>query len=306
MNVKNLFVVWVLFMASPGFAQCKSGDCNNGRGVYDFGWCRYEGTFKNGKPEGQGKMTYDDGTYEGSFRNGVEDGQGVYVYKSGRKEKVVYQNGVKIAFEPVPVTPGSLQSFEGNDRNCLNGNCVTGRGTYRYASGNEYTGDFVDHKRHGKGRVRFANKDEAEGDFRDNNIISGTYRFADGNVFRGKWNEKGDMYDGVFTSPRGVSVVLQKGKVIAPEPAQVARGGGGSSGELNCTAKISCPHCHGKGIENKPIVKTHSFTVTSGYTHNSLGERTGTWYEGGTTRSTTEIPNYEVCSRCAGRGEICK
>jgi hypothetical protein len=63
-------------------AQCLSGNCENGNGRFDFGWCTYEGSFKNGKPEGQGVMRYSDYTYTGEFRNGVEDGNGAILRKN--------------------------------------------------------------------------------------------------------------------------------------------------------------------------------------------------------------------------------
>src|SRR3954470_6812549 len=93
------FVV-LLFAAKLAGGQCKSGDCITGKGVYDFGWCVYNGEFKSGKPDGQGTMKYDDYTYVGSFSNGVEDGQGVITYKSGKTEEVLYSKGVKSAADP--------------------------------------------------------------------------------------------------------------------------------------------------------------------------------------------------------------
>ena len=92
---KLFFFICLLLMLRQANAQCKSGDCVNGKGVYDFGWCVYEGDFKDGKPNGKGVMKYDDYTYTGTFANGVEDGQGSITYKSGKTEQVLYSKGIK-------------------------------------------------------------------------------------------------------------------------------------------------------------------------------------------------------------------
>ena len=49
---------------------CVRGDCINGVGVYvDTNGDEYEGSFKEGKPHGEGKMTLPDGTiYEGKWK----------------------------------------------------------------------------------------------------------------------------------------------------------------------------------------------------------------------------------------------
>jgi len=40
----------------------------------------YEGEWKNGKPEGQGKMIYQTGmTYEGQWKNGKKNGKGIII-----------------------------------------------------------------------------------------------------------------------------------------------------------------------------------------------------------------------------------
>ena len=80
MTMARLYcLVVLLFAVKLAGAQCKSGDCTTGKGVYDFGWCVYNGEFKNGKPDGHGTMKYDDYTYTGPFSNGVEDGQGAHL-----------------------------------------------------------------------------------------------------------------------------------------------------------------------------------------------------------------------------------
>jgi len=56
------------------FSQCISGDCNNGKGVYQY---------------------LNDGKYEGSFQNGLENGLGSIVFSSGAKYEGEWLNGKK-------------------------------------------------------------------------------------------------------------------------------------------------------------------------------------------------------------------
>ena len=68
----------LLFLVSlSGFAQCLSGDCQNGFGKFNFGFAIYEGNFVSGKPNGQGTMDYGGGEkFVGNFKDGQEDGAG--------------------------------------------------------------------------------------------------------------------------------------------------------------------------------------------------------------------------------------
>lgn len=294
-------------------AQCKSGDCINGKGVYDFGWCVYTGEFKDGKPNGKGAMKYDDYTYTGSFSNGVEDGSGVITYKTGKTENVLYSNGVKQKAGPDKVAPGDYKEIKGTNAGCINGNCETGFGTFKFPSGNTYTGNFVDEMRQGKGTMAFANGDILEGDFNANAIVSGTYKFNNGYRFTGRWDSKGDMYDGIYYNPVGTAVRLANGTVIAPEPvyqlpANLPRGAiivyGDLPGEKPCKNFEVCPGCGGRKVISRPITTTYSYTVPGSYSIDRYGNR-HTDYASVSDSHTRTIPNYEVCSKCKGKGKIC-
>ena len=55
---------------------------------------RYEGDFKNDKPEGKGIVYYKNGDrYEGDFKNGTSDGKGIYYHKNGDIYEGDYKNG---------------------------------------------------------------------------------------------------------------------------------------------------------------------------------------------------------------------
>lgn len=63
---------------TPGAGTCISGDCVNGRGGFIYtNENFYSGFFVNGKPEGQGELSKNDGEfYAGEFKGGLYDGPG--------------------------------------------------------------------------------------------------------------------------------------------------------------------------------------------------------------------------------------
>jgi hypothetical protein len=88
-------------------AQCLSGDCVNGNGTYQSvkrGW-KYTGQFKNGKPDGKGKMTFYNGRYyEGEFLNGKFHGQGTMHLDENLQIKGKWRDGYAVADTPAATT----------------------------------------------------------------------------------------------------------------------------------------------------------------------------------------------------------
>lgn len=217
MKSSLLLAVMMLFTIVVN-AQCKSGDCKNGKGKYDFGWCVYEGDFKNEKPEGNGIMKYDDYTYEGSFKNGVEDGKGMITYKDGRKEEVMFSQGKKLDYKPVAVKEGAYKELEGHDPYCISGNCNTGYGRYVFTSGNRYEGNFKDRKREGQGTFYFASGNMFEGEWHNNQMSSGTYTYASGARYVGTYDNAGNELNGtVIAGNRRVQIANGKAIIIKEE-----------------------------------------------------------------------------------------
>ncbi|MBP8114141.1 MAG: hypothetical protein KAY50_02230 [Chitinophagaceae bacterium] len=63
---------------------CVSGDCKNGTGTYNFyhygNKCTYTGQWKNGRKNGEGTLTQDNGySYTGHWKNDMQDGQGTEI-----------------------------------------------------------------------------------------------------------------------------------------------------------------------------------------------------------------------------------
>ena len=83
----------------------------------------YVGDFRNGKPHGQGTMTYaGSNKYVGEWRDGRRDGEGTMWYPIGHKY---------------------VGEWRDNRRN--------GRGTMTYPDGRRYVGEWKDGKRNGQG-----------------------------------------------------------------------------------------------------------------------------------------------------------
>lgn len=296
-NLKYI-VLFFAFISVKAYSQCRTGDCLNGKGTYDFGWCLYTGEFKNGKPEGKGVMKYDDYTYDGLFKEGLENGKGLITYKNGKTENVFFNKGTKVKADE-KVAMADWKELEGQDDECIEGNCITGLGTMQFPSGNKYIGSFVNRKRQGTGSFYFANGDIFKGTFKDDLKENGTYTFSNGYSFTGKFLNE-EFYNGVFKAPTGNTVAMNNGKVIIP-PAPSGR----EEKPAGCQNRVSCPHCYGKGIESKPIEQKLSWSTKDTYSVDRYGNRSTSYY-GQSGGNTYSIPNYSACSRCGGRGYICK
>ena len=79
---------------------------------------KYKGEIKNGKPNGQGTITYPDGDkYVGKWRDGLKNGQGTYTWSDGDKYVGEWKDGEQ-----------------------------NGQGTYIYHDGRKYEGEWKDGK----------------------------------------------------------------------------------------------------------------------------------------------------------------
>ena len=75
---------------------------------------------------------------------------------------------------------------------CIKGDCNNGYGTYTYANGDKYVGEFEDGKPQGQGTHTCANGDKYVGEFKEGKRTGqATYTTADGTVYKGIWgNDK--------------------------------------------------------------------------------------------------------------------
>ena len=267
-------------------AQCTSGNCNNGKGTFDFGWCKYSGEFKNGKPEGTGTMKYEDYSFTGSFKNGLEDGNGIITKKDGSTQNVQYNKGVRYAAPLVKMAEGEYKPLQPQDVNCISGDCINGVGTYRFPSGNKYTGNFKDYKREGQGTFYFQNGDRFTGTWANNTEKEGTYSYATGPQYIGTYDGEGRELNGKIIAG-GRVIPFENGKAILPPAPEVS-----SSSEDTPVGKSTAPAerirkqcslCHGSG-------KSH-YTIPGGsYKFDRYGNK------------ETIFGEYTSCILCGGSG----
>ena len=87
---------------------------------------------------------------------------------------------------------------------CISGNCVNGQGTYTWANGDKYVGEYMNSVKHGQGTYTYASGDKYVGEYM-NDIThgQGTYTWANGDKYVGE-NMNGMMHgQGTYTSANG-------------------------------------------------------------------------------------------------------
>lgn len=297
-NTRFIFLAF-LFNLNICLSQCLSGDCINGKGKYDFGWCMYEGEFKDGKMEGMGTIDYGGGEkYTGQFSAGKENGKGMYYYSDGRSENVEYVNGTKVR---IPTTVDMKPAPA--DTSCIEGDCVNGIGTYVFKSGNKYEGQWRNCKREGWGRVTFSNGDVYEGDFFDNEFHGkGTYYFNNGTKYEGEYVNGKEM-NGYYTSPSGGWAEISGGQLVEKPQPQIIYSNGAQAQEKK---RGNCPKCFGHGQRFKMAVYDYT-NVTYTTNYNDGNGRSWSEYKGsGTRQVTTQEAGFYPCPMCLGTGNIDK
>ena len=142
-------------------AQCKSGDCKNGKGTYIFpSGAKYTGDFRNGECHGIGVCFYTDGSkYSGEWRDRYPEGKGTKTYVDGTKRTGNWRKG-----KPVDENGNLLDDFIAKKKEerqddgtniqsgCLSGDCKNGSGVFAYPDGSKYEGQFLGGKSDGWGR----------------------------------------------------------------------------------------------------------------------------------------------------------
>jgi hypothetical protein len=91
---------------------------------------------------------------------------------------------------------------------CKQGNCVNGQGTFTYANGNKYVGEYKDGQINGQGTYTYANGNKYVGEWKDNKRNGqGTYTWVSGefkgNKYVGEWKDNKRNGQGTYTYANG-------------------------------------------------------------------------------------------------------
>ena len=197
--MKKLFllVFFQVFLFSFLSAQCKSGDCKNGTGIYIYpSGAKYIGQFKNGEIHGTGACYYTDGKkYQGGWVNRYPEGRGTMTFADGATWTGSWKRGHPIdKFGEIieNLFPGKEVDIEEDNiqSGCLKGNCKNGEGIYAYADGSKYEGQFVNGQIDGNGTFFFVNGDKYIGGFKKGHSHGkGTFFNIDGTKVSGDWDK---------------------------------------------------------------------------------------------------------------------
>ncbi|MEM9888531.1 MAG: caspase family protein [Bacteroidota bacterium] len=190
-----LFSLTFLLATHTLSAQCISGDCQNGDGVYVLpSGAKYYGGFKEGEIHGHGICKYPDGSvYDGQWSHRYPDGRGTMTDPTGnsrsgywKRGRAVDENGSPLQEE---VEKGSIANYDANVQSgCISGNCWNGKGIFAYPDGSKYRGDFIAGKLDGWGTFYYTNGKKYVGEFKRGLPDGrGTLHLANGTRQSGSW-----------------------------------------------------------------------------------------------------------------------
>ncbi len=180
------------FFANALAAQCISGDCKNGTGIYLYpSGAKYIGQFKDNEIHGIGTCYYTDGsTYRGEWANRFQEGHGIKTLADGRTWEGNWKMGLPIDDKGQPIANLFPEPEPEVQTGCLAGDCENGEGTFAYVGGSKYVGQFKNSKPEGKGVFTYTNGDRYEGNFKAGLKEGvGVFYYADNTQTTGEWRE---------------------------------------------------------------------------------------------------------------------
>jgi hypothetical protein len=213
-------------------AQCLQGNCNNGKGLYQFkSGSKFKGEFKNGKIfkfgtfyfkdgrkytgqwknqriAGKGKMTFPQGyLYEGEFSSSKFHGEGVIHFPNGDRFEAKWNMGQ-------PKGNGTYYFNNGDSElgNWQNGSFVSTRkhqndiAQYKdEAKSDDYINCNTNHCRSGTGRYTYKDGSYFEGEFRAGYPDGqGTCYYANGDKYTGGWKNNAPQGEGIMYFSSGL------------------------------------------------------------------------------------------------------
>lgn len=158
---------------------CLTGDCMNGIGIFLYKDGRkVYGAFENGEIKDFAVCYYPDGSkYIGNWRNQRKHNIGIYYSNKGITQKGIWKDD-----EFVVETPHADRT------GCISGNCVNGKGTFKYSNHGLYEGYFFAEKADGFGVYHFPDGDIYIGEWLNHEFHGqGTMYYNDGTILKGTW-----------------------------------------------------------------------------------------------------------------------
>ena len=191
--MKKLYLLIFIFtfsQISSLFANCITGNCDNGFGTWEDIDFKYIGQFKDGYFYGQGSVIFDDGeSYTGEFENDQFNGYGTYIFLNGDTYVGDFKNGDFNGYGFYSYNNGETYegSYKDNEKN--------GFGNYKFNNSEEYIGEFKKDQYHGYGTLYLEDGDVYEGEFK-NGLFNGfgKYTYVNGLI------EEGNYEDGILLS----------------------------------------------------------------------------------------------------------
>lgn len=190
-----------LTASASAHAQCISGNCFDGYGVYQEEKYRYTGFFDQGFPNGHGVLYYKSGDiYIGQFKDGKRDLEGTYYFaddgtryigffKEGKMHgpiEEITNNGTTysdVYKENMPIEPKPKKGT-------VYGNSKNGYNVTLYEDGTTYKGYNRDNKHNGWGTLTKDDGSQYTGEFKDGLFNGyGTLRNTDGSITEGMWED---------------------------------------------------------------------------------------------------------------------
>ena len=186
------------------FCDFVKGTCPTGKRVYSNG-NQYEGEFKDGDADiknGKGILTYADGSrYEGTWKNNKLDGPVKYI----KADKTVYAqnfNNGELVSEKKVANSNNKKTAEKLDE-CVEGNCINGKGKKVWSNGRVYIGDFKNGLRDGNG-INEINGHRYEGDWKEGKLNGqGKMTYKNGRIYEGEWKDNNKQGKGILFYKNG-------------------------------------------------------------------------------------------------------
>lgn len=191
-SIVSLFVFSFLVFHQSLEAQCISGNCKDGTGIYMYpSGAKYIGQFKEGEIHGVGTCYYSDGsTYRGEWAHRYPQGKGIKTLSDGRSWEGVWKMGLPLNEEGVVIEDLFPDPEPIIQSGCLEGDCKEGEGIFAYPDGSKYEGQFLGEKPDGWGTFTYPSGDRYVGSFKTGlKDGKGTFYYADETQSTGEWRK---------------------------------------------------------------------------------------------------------------------